>query len=155
MTRDEKITEAHRLKNTGLGWAEIARRLDVTASCVFKWLNPDRQREYRRRHDRGPKRDQQKRAWNEAHRAVCVECGELTGIGAYRSERCSECQRAKQRRELERRRAVVREGYAKGIPLREIASQLDVSPQAVANLAHRMRRDGLDVAAQRLGRRPL
>jgi predicted transcriptional regulator len=47
--RDEKLEEARRLRRQGETYAAIALRLGLTKGGVYRWLNPDRSREYARR----------------------------------------------------------------------------------------------------------
>jgi predicted transcriptional regulator len=95
MTREQKIAKARELREAGLVYADIAKALGVTHSCVQKWLKPDRAREYTQRENSKPEANTRKRAWDNAHRASCPRCGQLMCAGSTdntKPERCKECQ---------------------------------------------------------------
>jgi transposase len=95
VTRDEKIERARELR--GLGWSgpRIGVELGVMRSTVYKWLNPERGREYNRRENARPGRNAQKRAWEHspAARVRCAHCGNLAGTNskAVGTRLCRDC----------------------------------------------------------------
>jgi transposase len=140
-TRAEKVAEAQRLRQQGLKMREIAERIGVTPSCIWKWLNPERTREFHA----SPKERARRRRWEEDSRELCPECGSEMAIGSRlpsrRSERCASC-----RSDAARARTVrfirLRED---GLNNREIAEREGVSTAAVAQSLCRADRYGLRV----------
>lgn len=93
MTREQKIAKARRRRDEGLSLQKIAEELGVTASCIWKWLNPERCREQTMLQN--AKRNAAKRQWAREHRAECPQCGGEMGAGSGSPSRrrriCAEC----------------------------------------------------------------
>jgi transposase len=84
VTRDEKIAKARELRERGWSGPRVAAELGVTKSTVYKWLDPDRAREYARRDNARPGRNAQKREWEHGPtaRIRCANCGKLAGMNS-------------------------------------------------------------------------
>lgn len=142
MTREEKIAEARRLKAEGLSDAAIARRFGVTRSCVFKWLNPARAKEYGRRDNARPERKARKLAIQNEVGGSCPDCGgPLTKQAIWpRVTRCRDCYHAACREaHRERDEQIVKWWNDDGLSLREIAERLGWSVNHVQQEIWRLR----------------
>lgn len=166
MTRDEKITEAQRLRVEGLTNPQIARLLGVTTSTVWKWLNPERARELHRRDNAA--RNAAKRAWEREYDRKPCPCGAPRGSGKHRRNPnglCRDCWMEVAAVGRAMREERIAEMWAQGLKLREIADALDSTLASIASTVSQMRKRGWDlprrknwtpdaVAAQReIGRR--
>lgn len=77
-----------------MSYSEIARRLGVTPSAVWKVLNPERARELNRNSNSNAARREQKRAWERdpKNRVRCRECGGVGGaLHKNISGLCQQC----------------------------------------------------------------
>lgn len=143
MTREQKIAKAQELRDRGLTYKAIGERLGVSRTCVWKYLNPIREREISRRSNL--KRSPAKRAWERENRAECPGCGGVLGAGsACPSHRPSQC--AKCVRDIARERIVhfirLRE---KGLTNREIEKLEGLGSNVVATALTGAGRFGLVV----------
>lgn len=149
MTRDEKVAKARELRDEGLSQSEIARRVGVTPSAVFKWLNPDRAREYARRDRARPGRQESKNAWlrerdrSPEGRSICETCGGLCGI-ASRKHGYRECMACKRLRRKTRGHEIERL-WAEGRTLREIRERFGWSAGRIAMEMDWLRKNGFDL----------
>lgn len=145
MTREEKIAKAKRLRDEGLTYAEIAEQLGVTASCVQKWLNPERTKEWLRHDNARPERKRVKRQWEKENRAECPQCGGLMGQGtagrSKRPELCREC-RGEEARHKRLRYIELR---GQGLTNLEIEAKLGLPFNTVGKALTEARQEGLDV----------
>lgn len=143
MTREEKIRLAEQWAEAGVTNVEISRRLGVTPSCVSKWLNPERTREWYNRAN--AKSNDRKRRWerSEAGRGRCSRCGGLQGIGSSHRDYglCSRCVRE----EVEVRRSIIIAGYETGKLPRDIALEAGCAEHTVKQEASRLRKSGIPV----------
>lgn len=121
-----------------------ARQFGVAASSLWRRIHPERTREYNRRDAA------RKRRWEREHRAMCA-CGRPLGVSSGRADgspsraapqRCAECHETAL---AERRVEVLRLRVIENLSNRQIAHQLDTTPQAVASILSRWRKQGIDV----------
>lgn len=137
------MAEAKTMRERGIKLTEIADRFGVSVSTISRWTSPggrDRDRESSRAWKR---RNAERVREYAAHRykmrkVECPECGELMGPG---SERCQSCVSD----DRERRRNAIERLWHEGLKIREIAEELDTTPQTVGVEIHHMRADGRDV----------
>lgn len=103
----------------GMAYKDIAEKLGVSVTTVFRWCNPERAAEYER------KRVVYKRDWmrNNYH-GTCVDCGGQTAAPEH--ERCRACHLASQARSHAERLDTIEHLYNAGTPLRDIAAALGV-----------------------------
>lgn len=146
MTREQKVAEARELRAEGLTYAEAGRRLGVSYTTVWAWLNPERKRAIRRRAEATPRRKAAKRAWeNEHDRRPCGRCGQPRGAGAHRaakSDLCGDCRRADQAAAARARRERIAAMWNDGWLIRAIADALDSTPGSIHVEIAAMRADG-------------
>jgi transposase len=139
VTREEKITEARKLRGEGLSYQAVADALGVAGSTVQKWLKPEWAKKSNAK--RGPA----KRAWEANQRADCPNCGAPMQIGSkmpsHASERCAECVRDEGRSRTIRYIAMRKEGLLNT----EIAEREGVRVVVVAAVLSRADRYGLTV----------
>jgi DNA-directed RNA polymerase specialized sigma24 family protein len=154
MTRDEKIAEARRLRDEGFTWAAAGRQLGVAGPTVWKWLHPERTREWNARDNANPDRVAEKARWwreytdDPENRKRCPACGGPTHLYVVQSENpgiCRSCVVARK----ERRRAGIVEGWGEGLTLRAIAARLGSTPESVGVEMVRMRAEGYDLPRRR------
>lgn len=140
--------QARRLAAEHPDWshARIAAEFGVTASAVWKALNPDKTRELLRAQN--ARRRDAKRAWERQNmrrpenRATCELCGLPCGIGQPNARRCHDCIM-----EIAvTRESIVAGMYLDGWTLREISQALGYAESSSAGaVLHRMRRLGWDL----------
>ena len=150
MTREEKIAEAAHLRADGWTYQQIGAEFGVTHSCVMKWLNPERTREWQKHDTANPATRARKRAWDAGPgRGICAECGGPMGknSASRNRSRCWECWQAR----VEANRAAIVAGYRTGTPAPQIAEQTGILVATVRSEAYRMRRRGVDVPFGRPG----
>lgn len=139
------------MRERGTGLREIADRFGVSCATASRWTSQG-----------GRDRDRAKsRAWKrrnvewvreydarryEMRKVECPECGELMGP---ESERCQLCVSD----DRERRRTAIERLWREGLKIREIAEELNTTPNTVGVEIQRMRTDGRDVP-YRQKRRP-
>lgn len=168
MTRDEKIAEARRLNGEGLSNPKIAALLGVTKSAVWKWLHPERTREWE--HRQNARRGPAKRAWEEAHRARCSSCGGPMALGsvladgsrsskAPKGDICAGCETA---RRVDNALEMWRLRCDENLNNKVIADRMGLPHQTVTSELYRLRALGFAVpaspylsAASRTGRHAL
>lgn len=145
--RDKAI--ALKQANPSRTHADIARECGVTRGAVWKALNPERAREGNRIDN--ARRAAAKRAWENAHRLACAQCGRPMGAGSVRSDgsRSSQvqgevCKPCRTRRRAERA-VLMMELRAQGLSNAAIARKADVPRATVANELSGLRSLGFDV----------
>lgn len=154
MTRDEKISEARRLSAAGLSYGEIGRRLDQSRSCIAKWLNPERTREWNRRGNSGRARQDRKNQWTRGARKdpsylkPCPECGKPTSAFVWAVNEPAKCWGCIQG-EKETRWVRIEEMWAEGRTMRQIAEQLGVSMDWIKADFGKMRKAGRNLPHRR------
>jgi transcriptional regulator with XRE-family HTH domain len=131
LSREQKIEKARELRAKGLTYQKIADRLEVTRGAVWKWLHPEKVREWDRRENAKPGRKIAKRAHADACRRGCADCGDLLSAGSdYPSapERyCTTCHRTREAERVGERARQIEAWWAEGLSLREIEDRLDWS----------------------------
>jgi len=146
VTRSEKITKAKELGANGLNNREIADELAISPSCVWKWRNPERTKEWNLRDAHDPKRKAKKRAWDREHRRRCQDCEGLMGIGSRRrSTRCHTCHELREAARVDRRARKIEKWWADGKDLPWIAKSLGWSRGHIGVEFHRLREKGYDL----------
>jgi transposase len=146
MTRDEKIAKAKRLRELGLSYEEVGRRLGVTGGCVQKWLKPEAAKRWAA-NDRTPERNARKRAWENDHDRPLCACGNRMGVGAHRKGyfRCKECRRAADAERTAIRGREIVAMWAAGMTMREIQARYGWTKGHLAQQLHRLRAKGFDL----------
>jgi DNA-binding CsgD family transcriptional regulator len=129
----------------------IADELGVSVSTVWNALHPEAVRERSRRGN--ARRAAVKRAWENEHDRHPCACGALMGAGAHRAgaTRCERCERAARIAAKNERWAQIAALYLSGIPLRDIAVELNTTTNALSTHLACMRADGWDLPYRRAG----
>lgn len=126
VTREQKIAEAKRLAESGLSHAQIGMRLGMSASCIWKWLNPEQAKAAER--EQNARRGPAKRAWEDGQRANCEDCGCLLGMGSSmpcrKAGKCRSCHQLSRVEQVESRARRIEALWAEGLTLRQIAAEL-------------------------------
>lgn len=131
----------------GVSTAEIARRLDVVPSTVWKWLHPDRTREFNRRDAARPERRASHAAWvlmarEDPERVkMCSSCGGRTGSFVWASEQADVCATCRGSRREARWRLIAM-WWGEGLTYREIGERLGWTTASAGMEVHRMREAG-------------
>jgi transposase len=150
--REEKIAKARELRERGLSYRHIGERLGVTNSCVAKWLNPERTREWNRRSEAKPERKAAKRAHEKQSRAMCA-CGNPMGQGSgypgYRYNQCDECRVLEERERVDERAQRIVAWWAEGETLKQIASRLGWTVGHLSQEFDRLRGRGYELPYRR------
>jgi len=132
LTREEKIVVARWLYgHEDLSMRVIGERLGVSASCVWKWVNPEKAREVARRGNAAPGCQAKKNAWHAraykdpARRAHCPICGGVAGRFAWDKppRACRNCRKAQQLS----RWIAIEVLWARGLSMHEIGQRLGMS----------------------------
>lgn len=161
MSREQKIAKARELRAAGLTYDAIARRLGMSHPCIWGWCNPEAKRAKDKRSN--AKRGPAKRAWEDAQRANCEDCGRtLQGGSALpcrrNSGKCLDCWWVAQAAELEPRYKQIEAWWAEGLTYPEICAHLGWSENHLGVEIHRMRAAGRNLpyrykTGKRAGRR--
>lgn len=153
MTRDQKVAQAQVLAARGMSNADIARKLNVSRSCVWNWFHTTVVQERNRRDNA------RKRAWEQqsAQRARCEICDTLLSADSLRRgiRCCQEHERLYRRLRQAARRAVIEQMYRRGEPYAAIATRLGISENQVSTEMAKMRNAGWDLPQRRPGMRRL
>jgi transposase len=146
VTRDQKIASARELREQGFYYREIGERYGVSFSTVYRWLHPERAKEFRHRNREALRAYD--REYNRTHRAECPSCGgEMDRETGRGGGICAGCRAD----EVDRRAAKIERWWADGLTLKEIAQQLDWSEGHISNELHRLREKGYDLPYRHRG----
>lgn len=145
----EWLPQAQKLRAEGMSYGEIARRLGVSKSVVLKRLNPELAREWRRRDAARPERIVAKRAWSDANRQRCTDCGGPTGSARGRVKRCRGCEIARRNRLTAERGHQIERWWAEGLTLAQIGERLGWTTVHVAVEINTLRKKGFDLPNRR------
>jgi DNA-binding CsgD family transcriptional regulator len=137
-SRQDRARQAADLRADGLRLVDIARRMGLSMAYTWALLNdPDGSAD---------------RARKRSYGGVCDTCGGPTHGSDGRSKaptRCAECSIARTvaivRTRADARKAEVLALRRQGLLNKEIAKRVGTSADAVNNLVHRMKRDGINV----------
>jgi excisionase family DNA binding protein len=148
VTREQKIAKARKLRAQRLTYSEIAARIGVSRSTVYRWINPERTAPYRNGRAVDPERTRLvNRIYNRTHRAECPSCGGEMNRGTGRKGGICEACHAD---EVDRRALNIERWWAEGLTLNEIADALGWSAGHVKNEFHHLREKGYDLPYRQL-----
>jgi IS30 family transposase len=142
--------DARALSAAGMTTTEIARRIGVTPSAVYKALRPDAAKAYSardvaRRSDPNvrERRRQIDRAWQRRpeNRGICATCGGPMGISSGRRPNTTHCGGCIQAA-ADQRAAQIVELYEAGMAVRDIADRLNTTTAAIRQDVIRLRKAG-------------
>lgn len=136
------IKQARELREDGLTYDAIGRRLGVGKTTVWRWLNPEAAKA------ENANRRPAQRAYERAKRAKRA-CGALLGPGsAYPSHartRCAACHRAEEAERVAVRGHKIERFWAQGLSLREIADEFVWMVNHLTVEMHGLRAKGFDL----------
>lgn len=143
--KSERQLSAENLRGEGLSNAEIGRRLGVNGSTVYKWLNPEKAREWNRQQNAA--RREAKREWARNNRATCPECGAIRGVNSgSQGTLCRPCSISQRGEQKEARWDDIERWWNEGIPGPEIAKRLGWEKSSCISVElNAMRKAGRDV----------
>ena len=128
MTREQKIAQAQRLRNEGLAYREIAKRVGVSFSTAHRWLNPDYAERQRKISREAKKRRQIK---------DCIDCGAKLAYDRQHNDRCQRCQHE---HDYGERNARIFAAWERGEDAPTIAAREGLTSKAVSSLVDHHRR---------------
>lgn len=151
MTREQKIAKAHVLREQGATYRVIADRFGVSATTVYRWLNPDYaeasrafSRAYKDRNREAVRA--QNREYVRTHKAECPECGGEMNRGTGRhGGKCAGCHAD----DIDRRARQIEKWWAGEWTLKQIAAELGWSVNHISRELHRLRAKGYELPYRR------
>lgn len=136
MTREEMQSKAQRMREEGATYREIAEAFSASITTIYRWLNPERTRPYRNGRACNPQRARDyDRAYREAHKAECPQCGTKMKPESGLCISCHEDRRDARARKIEK-------WWEEGLTGPEICTRLGWTKEHLAVEMHRMREMG-------------